>query len=563
MPASAAQEAGRLRLGEQLLQAGRINRLQLEAALAEQSRRGVRLGEALVSLGFLTPEELAEALAEEAGTRCVRLDEVEPEAQALARVPHALAERLRALPLRVDETRGEMEVALADPADVVAVDTLERETGLHVRVLVAPEDDITTAIERFYAQRIRIEDTIRELMEGGAPADGETSPMILLANQLLIQAANARATDLHIEPGENIVRVRMRVDGVLQKLALIPKPLHAGLVARFKVMAGMDVAEKRAPQDGRIRFRLGRRRLDLRVSTLPAQHGESVVIRILDARPQTLDLDKLSMSAHNRKRFEKMLAHPHGVILVTGPTGSGKTTTLYAALARMDLEQKSAFTLEDPIEYELARVRQVQVRPEVGLTFAAGLRALLRQDPDIILLGEMRDEETAQLAMRAALTGHLVLSTLHTNDAAGAVPRLLDMGLPGWLIAAALVGVVAQRLVRRLCPHCREEDPLAEQRLAALGLQAHARRPRLWRARGCPRCRDTGFSGRIAIHETLPVSEAMQAAIVRGASVNELRRLARRESMRPLFLDGLTKALVGETTLDEVLHTASLEVARG
>lgn len=562
MPEEARKPPARKPMGRRLLDAGLITEMQLNAALLEQRRTGVQLGEALVTLGFITPDELARLLAEDAGAEVVDLGEVEPALEALDHIPYATAHRLRSLPLAIRE--GELAVVMADPFDVVAVDTLEKVAGMRIQVLTAPEDDVVQAVERFYAQSGSIEETIEQIMHGTG-ADADESPMIRLANQIIIQAVNHLATDIHIEPDEQLVRVRTRVDGVLRKMALIPKPLQAGLVTRFKIMARLDVTERRVPQDGRIGFNIGRRKLDLRVSTLPTAHGESVVMRILDANPKVLTLDRLGMSTHNRKQFERLISRPHGIILVTGPTGSGKTTTLYAALGQIDAHEKSVFTLEDPIEYALPMIRQTQVNPEADLTFAAGLRALLRQDPDVILIGEMRDTETAMLAVRAALTGHLVFSTLHTNDAVGAIPRLIDMGVEPYLLPSCLLGIVAQRLLRRICTKCKTEDAHATERLAALGIKATNRtsKPplRLWRGAGCEACGNSGYAGRTAIHEVLTLTDSFHDAVVRGANAAELKRLARKNGMRTLAHDGLARALAGETSLDEVLRVTRLESA--
>ncbi len=547
-------------LGQRLLDEGLITEMQLAAALREQRRTGLQLGDALVSLGFITPETLAAKLARDAGANVVDLAELEPEPEAIERIPFAMAQRLRALPVCVDE-HGELAVVMADPFDVVAVDTLEKESGMRLRVLAAPESDVIEAVDRWYAQKGSIDQTVEQIVEGTAGEDDE-SPMIRLANQIILQGVHDRATDIHIEPGEQLVRVRARVDGVLSKMALLPGQLSAGLTTRIKIMAGLDVAERRVPQDGRICFSIGRRKLDIRVSTLPTVHGESIVMRILDSNPKALSLDKLGMSDINRERFEALISRPHGIVLVTGPTGSGKTTTLYAALGRIDAHEKSIFTLEDPIEYTLPMIRQTQVNPDAGMTFASGLRALLRQDPDVILIGEMRDQETALLAVRAALTGHLVFSTLHTNDAIGAIPRLVDMGVEPYLLMSALNGVVAQRLLRRICPNCREEDSRGMARLQRMQLKlpvGDEGEITLWRGRGCEQCRGTGYAGRTAIHEVLVLDDAFHDALVRGANAPELRKLAQQSGMRLLAHDGLERALAGQTTLEEVLRVTRLE----
>jgi len=379
--------------------------------------------------------------------------------------------------------------------------------------------------------------------------------MIRLCNQLITAGIQARVTDIHVEPDEQYLRVRMRIDGILAQELLIPKPLQAPLTARLKLMANLNLTEKRTPQDGRIPFTLGNRRIDLRVSTLPTNFGESIVLRILDKSAVKLEFRALGFTNNDQSRIQALIQRPHGIILVTGPTGSGKTTTLYTALRHVNAKEKSVFTLEDPIEYQMPMIRQTQVNPDIGMTFAVGLRALLRQDPDVILVGEIRDQETADLAMRAALTGHLVFSTLHTNDALGAIPRLIDMGIEPFLLASALTAVIGQRLVRCICPGCKVEREDSEQVLAELQVELPSDSPiRLWTGTGCRACNNTGYKGRAGIYEIIQVTDQLHGPIVQGPDIAGIREIIRQYGMPTMFQDGLQKALNGVTTLEEVLR---------
>jgi type II secretory ATPase GspE/PulE/Tfp pilus assembly ATPase PilB-like protein len=443
--------------------------------------------------------------------------------------------------------------------NIVAVDTVESYTGLNVNTHTAPAQELIEAIERHYAHRESIKQLLDELMAKGISDLGEDgsreAPMIRLCNQLITVGIQSRVTDIHVEPDEYYLRVRMRVDGVLTQEILIPKPLQAPITARFKLMANLNLTEKRTPQDGRIPFTLGTRRIDLRVSTLPTNFGESLVLRILDKGALKLEFRALGFTPNDQSRIQSLIHRPHGIILVTGPTGSGKTTTLYTALRHVNAKEKSVFTLEDPIEYQMPLIRQTQVNPDIGMTFAAGLRALLRQDPDVILVGEIRDQETADLAMRAALTGHLVFSTLHTNDALGAIPRLIDMGVEAFLLASALTAIIGQRLVRCICPGCKIERTDASTVLADLRVELpEGVLPRLWSGRGCDACGKTGYKGRAGIYEIIQITDELHAPIVHGPDMAGIRAIIRREGMPTMFDDGLMKALHGITTLEEVLR---------
>ncbi len=544
-------------LGQRLIELGLINNTQLNLALREKERRGGYLGEALVDLGFLSQENLTNNLALETHTQVLDVLNIVIDEEVLKLIPYAFAKRLRVLPIVREGNI--LTVALADAFNVVAIDALEKETGLQVEIASAAEKDILEALERHYAQGTSIEDTIETLLARGIVAEkndsGTESSMPRLVDQIIALGIKKRATDIHIEPEEKMVRIRMRIDGILRQEVLIPIPLLQALTARLKLMADIDVTEKRIPQDGRIHFLFGRREVDLRISTLPTNHGESIVMRILESADSRPTFNQLGLSPNDKKRINQLIEQPFGLILVTGPTGSGKTTTLYSALGQVDALQRSVFTLEDPIEYSMPLVRQTQIQSETGMTFSAGLRALLRQDPDVILVGEIRDEETAKLATRAALTGHLVFSTLHTNDAVGVIARLIDMGVERYLLPIALSAVVGQRLVRKICPNCKEQIDNADELLEKLHTTGlHIQNTDLWHGTGCKKCQHTGYLGRLAIYEVLVLSEVFHDPIINGASASELEKLAIAAGMSTMLEDGFNKVCAGHTTVEEVLR---------
>ena len=553
-----AQKA--IRLGDWLLDRGLVNQTQLDLALREQKRKGWLLGESLTQLGFVTQETLAQFLAQKTQTESIDLAAIVIPPEMVKIVPEALARRLVAVPVSRDEST--LTVAISDPLNVTAFDVLEQATRLQVNLVAAPEGDILLAIERLYASGQTIEEIIDELMKLGsdrlATTTEQDAPMIRLVDRIIAEGVNGGSSDIHIHPEEKILRVRLRRDGVLTSGYLAPKEVQPALIARLKIIGGMDIAENRRPQGGRANVSVASREVGLRFSTLPTAYGESIVIRILDRNSISLNLQALGFSPAIEQGFRSVLDKPHGVILVTGPTGSGKTTTLYTALSLIDGTENSIFTLEDPVEYQLPLVRQTQVNEAVGLTFAEGLRTLLRQDPDVILVGETRDTETAQLMVRAALTGHLVFSTLHTNDAIGAIPRLIDLGVEPYLLAPTLIGVLAQRLVRRLCPKCRAPvaDPLAKLQGLNVTLPAGDLPPTLWEAGGCAECSQTGYRGRVGIHEFFPMDVSYHAAIVNGLDMAKLQALAKERGFATMFYDGLNKSLRGLTTLEEVLRVS-------
>jgi len=546
-----------LPLGQRLLSAGLLSEEQLDLALREENRLSVDLGEVLQTLGFVSQEVLTFFLAGETQAKLVNVSDSEIDPDVLQLLSYDIAKKFQVLPLKQEGMR--LTIALSDTYNVIAVDTVERITGLTTDVVAATPSALAEAIEKHYAKARSINETVDEILSEGvstlSQAKGTEAPMIRLCNQIVLHAVDHRVTDIHVEPDKKIVRIRMRVDGILHQEVLMPKSLQPALTARFKLMAGLNVTEKRVPQDGRISFSLGSRDLDLRVSTLPTHFGESIVLRVLDKSNVKLQFPALGLSPQDEKTVRSLITRPHGIILVTGPTGSGKTTTLYTALSAIDAQEKSVFTLEDPIEYQMPLVRQTQVNPEVGMTFAAGLRALLRQDPDVILVGEIRDKETADLAFRAAMTGHLVFSTLHTIDAVGAIPRLLDMGVEPFLIPSALLAVVGQRLVRCICPYCKVplEDPTAL--LRSHNIDPFPEEPtQLWEGKGCDACLQSGYLGRRGIYEILVLNDQLHGPIQRGPNVPEIRLLARKAGMKSMFEDGLLKAGQGVTTIQEVMR---------
>ncbi len=544
-------------LGQMLLATGAVTREQLEKALAEQRASGALLGDILLTLNFVTEEALAKALAQEAGIPFGTIDGLAADPTAIALVPEAFARQHLIAPSALNGSR--LRVLQANPFDVVALDELQRLTGRQVEVQCATRSNVLNMIERAYSDRTEVDDLVRAgisaLDQPASDASAAESPVVKLIEVLLNDAIARGATDLHIEPEERIVRLRHRIDGVLIPGDTVPKELHASLVSRLKVMAALDIAEQRLPQDGRISQMVSGRRVNMRVATFPTVHGEKVAIRILEKEKLVRGLEELGFSKKNFAIFRDLLSKSRGIVLVTGPTGAGKTTTLYSALAYLAKRENNILTVEDPVEYQIPSIRQTQVRPKAGLTFATAIRSLLRQDPDVIMVGEIRDPETAQLSLRAALSGVLVFSTLHTPDSAGAVPRLMDMGLEPYLLASGVVGVVAERLVRVMCPDCKEVATYPPETLAKVGLASD---PGLafYRGRGCGRCGDSGYRGRSGVFEILVVDPAINALIRERADSRRIKEAAVKGGMKTLMEDALSKALFGQTTVEEVLRVA-------
>lgn len=554
-------------LGERLIAAGLISEKQLDLAIREQRRKGMPLSRVLVELSLVPPEKISDLLAHAAQSRRVSVNQLQPDPAAVNLIPRDMARRLRVFPFA--RSHDALTVAMADPSNVVAIDALGQFTGLTIDVVTATERDILNALDRLDRSHDGIQQSIDAIIEErdrdakSLPApegdfgafSADEAPTIRLVSQVITRAVEIGASDIHFEPDEKLMRIRLRVDGVLHPDVLIPKPLQHVLTARMKILADLDVSESRVPQDGRATVTVGHRQINLRVSSLPTCHGESIVARILNPGSGLQRLKSLGLPTSADTHLREVMDAPHGVVIVTGPTGSGKTTTLYAVLNEISSPDISIFTLEDPVEIRMSGLRQTQIKDEIGLTFSSGLRSLLRQDPDVILVGETRDVETAQLMIRAALTGHLVFSTLHTNDAPGAIPRLLDMGVEPFLLPDSLLAVLAQRLVRRLCEHCRQplEDPDDAFRQANITLPPGLDH-QLWKSCGCEKCSSTGFRGRQGIFEIMRIDGRFHSAIIQRSGAHEFARLAREGGMVTMFEDGLRLSTVGGTTLQELLR---------
>lgn len=543
--------AKKKRLGEKLLEEGLITREQQEEALRVQARTGELLGQVLVRLGMISQEDLNRALGFDPSP--ARTLEVSPEILQL--VPEDFARSRRVFPLKKEGNR--LYLLMANPLDITTIDDLRLLTGLEIEPVEATEEEIKSLVNRHYGLP-EVEKALEELAPGGEAEEVvevlvDRAPVVQLVNSLITGAMDEGASDIHLEPFERDLRVRYRVDGVLREIMRLPRRVAPALVARVKIMANMDIAERRLPQDGRIIMKVAAKELDLRVSTFPTIFGEKVVVRLLDKEQlKSFTLDNLGFSPRNLETFRNLLHSSYGMVLLTGPTGSGKTTTLYAALSYLNDVGKNIVTVEDPVEYVLEGINQAQVNVKAGATFAIYLRSILRQDPNIIMVGEIRDRETAEIAIQAATTGHLVLSTLHTNDALGALTRLIDMGVEPFMMASSVLGVVAQRLVRRICPRCREPYQPSEAELAFIGRDRLE--PTLSIGRGCEHCHYTGYRGRIAVHEVLVVSPTLQRLVLNKAPNEEIRQVALREGMVSLKDDALEKALQGITTVAEVMR---------
>ncbi|QZA32928.1 GspE/PulE family protein [Hydrogenibacillus sp. N12] len=542
----------RLRLGDLLLQSGAITEEALAEALAEQRRTKERLGDILIRRGLITPEALYAVLEKQLGIPHVRLSR-QALSPALAQiVPEALARKYRVIPY--DRQGNVLSLAMVDPLDYYAIDDIELITGLTVRPALISPDEFAAALARLYGPESEVVEEMAQGEEALREEEiyDEASPIVRFVTQTIERAVRLRASDIHFDPFAEGATVRFRIDGKLRREQTISRRVMQMVAARIKIVSDLNIAERRRPQDGRFRLVVDGREIDIRVSVLPTLHGEKIVLRLLDQSRGVRRVEDLGLAEDNFKRLVAITDRPSGMVLITGPTGSGKSTTLYALLDRLNQEARNIITIEDPVEYEIEGINQVNVNPQAGLTFASGLRAILRQDPNIIMVGEIRDLETAEIAVRAALTGHLVLSTLHTNDAVGAVDRLRDMGIPSYLIAAALNGVVAQRLVRRICPECRTRRKPAEEEALVLGRFGYGEVDALYRGGGCPTCGFTGYYGRLAVHEVFVLDERAKRMIAEGAEAQDILQHARARGMRRLIEDALEKVVAGETTLEEV-----------
>jgi len=549
-------------LRDLMADSGLLTAEQLQQALRECERTGERLHAVVVRLGFVSEEQVLRYLGGRLGLEYVRDVQRLLNPAVLLKVPSEFALRHQVLPLQ--QENGALVVATADPLNISALDDLHLLVNCEIRAVLAPASEIAEAIQQSYMERMfrdMDELEVDELATDGLDVSdlqkmASETLVIKLVNLMLHQAIQDRASDVHIEPFENQTRIRYRIDGVLHEASTPPKRLHPAIVSRVKIMADMNIAERRLPQDGRIRLRFSGRQIDMRVSTVPTLFGEGVVIRLLDKSVGLMELEDLGMPAAALSKFGAVIRKPHGIILVTGPTGSGKTTTLYAALSRITSPERKVITIEDPVEYQLPGANQINVRPGIGLTFASGLRHIVRQDPDIIMVGEIRDRETADIAIHAALTGHLVFSTLHTNDSAGALTRLLDMGIEPYLVASSVVAVLAQRLVRLICAECKQPATLDAVALAELGTAPGERETfAACRGLGCDHCRSTGYLGRTAVVELLPIDEQVRSQVLAKASASQIKQLAVAAGMTTLLADAREKVRAGRTTVEEVLRT--------
>ncbi|HEX7118244.1 MAG TPA: type IV-A pilus assembly ATPase PilB [Longimicrobiales bacterium] len=556
------------RIGDLLVREGLITQDQLGKALADARANGTRVGFSLIKLGFIGEEDLTRMLARQYRVPAVDLNKVKLDQKIIRLVPTPLALKHLVLPLRrVGRT---LTVAMANPADTRAVEDLRFVTRFDIEPVIVGEYTLRKHIEKYYeTSDERLSEILNEITEdevevvdereedvtaASLQAQIDDAPVVKLINTLLTDAVLRGASDIHIEPYEHEIRVRYRIDGALREVMKPPMRMKAALTSRIKILASLNIAERRVPQDGRIKLKVKNKVVDFRVSTLPVIFGEKIVLRILDKGNLTLDLEKFGMEAKAKADFLAAIMNPYGMVLVTGPTGSGKTTTLYSALSKVNTEDVNIMTAEDPVEYNLHGINQVQVRNEIGMTFAAALKAFLRQDPNIIMVGEIRDIETGGIAIKAALTGHLVLSTLHTNDAPSTVTRLIDMGLEPFNVAAALNLVTAQRLVRRICDFCKEEATYPEDYLAAAHIDpGQLRNMKFYRGRGCDQCGGIGYRGRQGLYEVMAMSPEIRRLIMQNASADELRQQALKEGMLTLRMDGLVKVAKGITTLEEVI----------
>lgn len=566
----------KIRIGDVLVAAGAITEEQLQEGLAKQKETGRKLGNALVDLGFISNDMLITVLTTQLGIDYIELKGAKIEEKVIHMVPENMVTKYQAIPIEIDpDNPNILKVAMADPMDIMAMDDIGLVTNLQVEPMLASEEGIRNAIDKYYgsAQAMEAAEAYRQerqnVLGGGDEEEGneeiDNSPIVLLVKQIIEGGVRQRASDIHIEALENSVRVRYRIDGALKQVMSYDLSILAGITARIKIIGGMDIAEKRKPQDGRITIMVDRREFDVRVSILPTVFGEKTVMRLTSKDGLTKPKSALGFDAEQEKVFDNILSNPHGIILVTGPTGSGKSTTLYTSLSELNTEDVNIITVEDPVEANINGINQVQVNNKADMTFAAALRSILRQDPDIIMIGEIRDGETAGIAVQAAITGHLVVSTLHTNSAASTITRLIDMGIESYIAGDAVVGVIAQRLVRRLCTTCKQPRLVDDDERVQLGVPADEEDVIIYEPQGCPLCNDTGYSGRIGVYEMMPVSRELQAVIASGATADVIEKQALKEGMLTLKMGAAKHVLDGITSIAEmnkIVHS-TVTVAEG
>lgn len=560
----------RKRIGDVLIDANIITQEQLMEALEEQRKTGKRLGEVLVDMKFTDETEIAEAMSQQMKIPLAKIREAKLASEIIELLPENIVRKNNVIPFEVDENNPNiLRIAMADPLDIIAVDDISIITNMQIEIMVATPSDISYAIEKYYGneqsaklaesfaqERMDKNQKLKKEEDGNEEVDN--SPIVLLVNKIIEQAVNERASDIHIEALEDQVRVRYRIDGAMQEVMRYPKDLQSAIVARIKIVSGMNISEKRAPQDGRMTLIFNRVEYDLRVSSLPTTFGEKVVMRIASKSGLNKEKSELGFQEEELKRFDGILKNPHGIILVTGPTGSGKSTTLYTVLNELNGGDVNIITVEDPVEADVDGINQVQVNEKAGLTFASALRSILRQDPDIIMIGEIRDEETASIAVKAAITGHLVVSTLHTNSAASTVTRLEDMGIEPYMVADSVVGIIAQRLVRRICPKCHVQKQMSDTDKFRLRLRGDSN-PMIYEPSesGCAYCNNSGYRGRIGVYEIMPITPALREVISRGGGAEEIQKVALKEGLTTLRLGAAKLVLKGVTSISEVERIAA------
>lgn len=553
----------RKRLGDMLIELNYITENDLQEALKIQKETGNKIGEVLIERGFITEDDLLQALEIQLGIQRIYLDMITVDRKAVKMISESLAKKYNVFPVQFIE--GKLLVLMNDPLNIIAEDDVRIASGYEVKIALCGKAEIAQAISKYYsedymkktAEEFRNQEKINEVLEEELSEDIKNAPAVKLVDSIIQNAVRSKASDIHIEPFENRVCVRYRIDGALQKQFDSPKEPLAGLITRIKIMGNMDIAEKRIPQDGRIFTRVDDENVDLRVSVLPTVNGEKIVIRILDKSAFNVDKSVLGISDDDLDKINKIINKPHGIVLVTGPTGSGKSTTLYSLLRDLNKEDKNIITVEDPVEFSMDGINQVNVNAKAGLTFASGLRSILRQDPDIVMLGEIRDTETAEIAVRAAITGHLVLSTIHTNDAPSSIVRLKDMGVAPYLVSSALVGIIAQRLIRKLCIHCKEEYIASDYEKEILGVPKYQDLT-LYRKVGCNRCSNTGYKGRVGIYEVMEINREIRDLINADKPLEEITNAALRNNMKTLNKSAMNVVLNGNSTVEELLRVTLL-----
>ncbi len=555
-------------LGDSLVEEGILTPEQLKKAKAEEKRSGLRLRKVLVKLGFMSEEDLVFFLSNKLGLPRIELSGYLVDSKTIELIPENLARKHELVPLFKIGNR--ITCAMVDPWNVFALDEVRMKTGMIVEPAVATETEVKKALDEHYGAKGTMEDVIKAIDEKNLDIkEGEIDlkklegvaeePVVVkLVNLIVMKAVREGASDIHIEPEEDVLKTRFRVDGVLHEVSSPPKHLQSAIISRIKIMASLDIAERRAPQDGRFTLKMEGKEIDIRVSCMPTIYGENIVMRLLDVSSALLSLKDTGFSKEVLEKYQKLIFHPHGMILVTGPTGCGKTTTLYVSLDKINNVEKNIITIEDPVEYKLSGIRQMQVNPKVDLTFANGLRSMLRQDPDVIMVGEIRDFETSEIAVHSALTGHLVFSTLHTNDAAGALTRMIDMGVEPFLVSSSVIGVLAQRLVRTICKSCKEEYAPTKEELRDIGLLDESG-TKFYRGKGCPKCMNTGYKGRIGIFELMIMDEAIRKLTIAKAPHDEIKKQAVSSGMVTLKQDGIQKVKSGVTTVEEMLRATQEE----